>query len=793
LVAFDEYHQLKRIKNEFASYFAGTPVLAIAAQIVILINPAGIGYNSAKPLCGNYVIILDVIASIEINLETRELTGRTVPTQRCSDRYLRLTFVVVSALFMSFPGDAQESTTSQASQPDLMPMPASVSMKTGRLLVTSSFTVATNAYADDRLRNGIARMVRRLAGRTVLSLSYDPAADEQTATLVVQCEGAGDVIPSSGENESYRLQIADKQARLTAPTVVGALRGLETFLQLLQADRGGYYLPAVEIQDQPRFQWRGLLIDVGRHYEPMEVLKRNLDAMAAVKLNVFHWHLSEDQGFRVESKKYPKLQLLGSDGLYYTQDEVKEIISYARERGIRVMPEFDIPGHSTSWLVAYPELGSAPGPYKIERGAGIFEPALDPTREQTYKFLDVLLSEMASLFPDAYMHIGGDENEGKQWDRNPQIQAFMKEKGIKDNHALQAYFNQRVLKILQKHGKKMIGWEEILHPDLPTDAVIHSWRGPASLADAAKKGYNGILSAGYYIDLIFPASQHYIVDPIPENSTLTPTETKRILGGEATMWGEWVSPETIDSRIWPRTAAIAERLWSPRTVTDVDDMYRRLAIISRQLEELGLTHEKNYDMMLRRLAGTADPAPLRTLASVIEPVKEYRRYQMRPQTMLSPLTGLVDATRPDSGSARHLATIVDAFISDVPRFALYRRDINDTLAGWRAAGLALGPLIDRSPALQEARPLADDLSAIAQLGQEAMSYLSSRETPPDQWRDVQLARLAEAAKPKAALEFVVIASVRKLVIAAADQSQFDPRNPAEWKKRITTLAGPERR
>jgi N-acetyl-beta-hexosaminidase len=289
------------------------------------------------------------------------------------------------------------------------------------------------------------------------------------------------------EDESYQLQVSDQKVQLTAPTVVGALRGVETLLQLLSVDRSGSYFPAVKVQDQPRFHWRGLLIDVGRHYQPPEVLKRNLDAMAAVKLNVFHWHLTEDQGFRVESKKFPRLHQLGSDGLYYTQDQIREIIDYARERGIRVVPEFDIPGHSTSWLVGHPELGSAPGPYTIERGAGIFEPALDPTREEVYKFLDIFLGEMASLFPDAYMHIGGDENEGKQWDRNPKIQAFMKEKGIKDNHALQAYFNTRVLKILEKHKKKMIGWDEILQPELPKNAVIHSWRGPAALADAAGK------------------------------------------------------------------------------------------------------------------------------------------------------------------------------------------------------------------------------------------------------------------------------------------------------------------
>src|ERR1043166_926465 len=707
---------------------------------------------------------------------------------------MRLRQHISAALLLSFafntPAQTPAGDAPLAPRHHLMPVPASVRFGAGRLAVNKSFAVAARGHVDERLRAGVARAVRRLEGRTVLELPLELSSDANAAALVVECKGPGQNIPSVDEDESYTLDVTDRQAVLRAATVVGALRGLETFLQLLEGDREGFYVPAVSIGDKPRFRGRGLLIDVGRHYEPLEVLKRNLDAMAAVKLNVLHWHLSEDQGFRIESKKFPKLTGLGSDGLFYTQDEAREIIAYARERGIRVVPEFDMPGHSTSWLVGYPEMGSAPGPYKIERGAGIFEPALDPTREQTYKFLDTFLGEMAALFPDAYMHIGGDENEGKQWDRNQEIQAFMKEKGIKDNHALQAYFNQRVLKILQKHGKKMIGWEEILHPDLPKDAVIHSWRGPASLAEAARKGYHGILSAGYYIDLVFPASQHYLADPIPQDTTLTPEEAKYVLGGEATMWGEWVSPETLDSRIWPRTAAIAERLWSPRNVTDVQDMYRRLSVISRQLEELGLTHEKNYGMLLRRLAASDDTASLRTLASIIEPVKEYHRYQMRPQTMLSPLTGLVDAARPDSETARQFAANVDAFVSDAPRFAIYRPNLEHTLAEWLSASRDLGPMIDRSAALQEARPLEGDLRNIGEVGLEAIAHLSSGDPATPEWRDTSLAKLDEAAKPKAALEFVVIPSVRKLVIAAAELSQLKTTAPAEWKKRVTTLATP---
>jgi hexosaminidase len=676
-------------------------------------------------------------------------------------KYLPVLLIFACAVVAS----AQEPTTPKH---NLMPVPASVKFHPERLAVDSSFKVATRGHSDARLLGGISRFMRRLEGRTVLTLAPGLAPDDQATPLIINCLGPGKNIPGVGENESYRIDITRRQALLTAPTVVGALRGLETLLQLLDADRNGYFLPGVQIDDQPRFPWRGLLIDVSRHFETMEVLKRNLDAMAAVKLNVFHWHLTEDQGFRVESKKLPKLHQLGSDGNYYTQDQVREIIAYARDRGIRVVPEFDIPGHSTSWLVGYPELGSAPGPYAIERRPGIFEPALDPTREEVYKFLETFLGEMAALFPDDYLHIGGDENEGKQWDRNPTIQAYMKQKGIKDNHALQAYFNTRLLKILQKHGKKMIGWDEILQPGLPNDVVIHSWRGTAALAEAARKGYDGILSNGYYIDLIQPASQHYVSDPLPADSTLTPEEAKHVLGGEATMWAEWVTPETIDSRLWPRTAAIAERLWSPRTTTDVPDMYRRLAVISLQLEELGLTHKKNQEMMLRRLVRNDDIGPLRTLVSVIEPVKEYRRYEMRPQTMLSPLTGAVDATTPDSETARKFSWMVREFLDDAPRFQLYRAELSEMFGDWQTSGASLGPVIDRSPALKEIKPLAQNLTQLGETGLEAISYLKLGMPPPKEWRGTSLAKLDEAAKAYGALEFVVVAGVKQLVNAAGE-------------------------
>ncbi len=383
-------------------------------------------------------------------------------------------------------------------------------------------------------------------------------------------------------------------------------------------------MPVVTIKDQPRFAWRGLLIDVGRHFIPLDVLERNLDGMAAVKMNVLHWHLYDNEGFRVESKRFPKLQESGSDGLYYTQDEIREFVAYAHDRGIRVVPEFEMPGHSRSLFAGYPEVASGPRPYTIEPGGA--DAVMDPTREETYKFIDKFIAEMAKLSPDEYFHIGGDEVNGHQWDANPKIQAFIRAHGMKNNQDLQAYFNQRLQKILSKHHKIMMGWDEVLHPDLPKTVVVQSWRGQQSLASAAQQGYSGLLSFGYYLDLMWPASRHYAVDPMSgAAASLNPEEKSRILGGEACMWSEWVTPENIDSRIWPRNAAIAERLWSPPEVQDPGSMYRRLAELNWHLEWLGLTHRSSMILALYRMAGTDDVATLRTLAEVVEPVKDYAR------------------------------------------------------------------------------------------------------------------------------------------------------------------------
>src|SRR5580693_4603547 len=396
---------------------------------------------------------------------------------------------------------------------NVMPLPATLTFGAGRLMVVQTFSVAIAGYNEPRMERAAQRFLRDLGRQTGYFVSLG-LGDVGHASLVIHAEHGSEPVQNLGEDESYVLDVSSTGASLTAPNPLGVLRGLQTFLQLVEITPDGFAAPALKIEDKPRFVWRGLMIDVGRHFIPIGVIKRNLDGMEAVKMNVFHWHLSENQGFRVESHKYPKLQQEGSDGQFYTQEEIRDVIGYARDRGIRVVPEFDMLGHSTAWFVGHPELASGSGPYQIERRWGVFDPAMDPTNEKTYKFLNELIAEMTKLFPDHYFHIGGDEVNGKQWDVNPKIKQFMKSHDLKSNEALQAYFSQRVQKLVTKHGKAVVGWDEVFIPGVPKDIVIQSWRGAASLAQAASQGYQGILSNGYYLDLGWTTARHYAVDPM---------------------------------------------------------------------------------------------------------------------------------------------------------------------------------------------------------------------------------------------------------------------------------------
>ncbi len=655
---------------------------------------------------------------------------------------------------------------------NLMPWPSSVQAGNGDLHIDASFSVALSGHTEPRLDDAVQRFLRQLSRETGIP-AFAKAGASSKATLAIHTDHASKDIQEPGEDESYVLEVSSDGAKLTAPTPLGTLHGLQTFLQLVEAGPRGFDAPVVAIQDQPRFPWRGLMIDVSRHFIPLEVLKRNIDGMEAVKMNVFHWHLSENQGFRIESKKFPKLHGMGSDSMFYTQDDARDLIAYAKQRGIRVVPELDMPGHSTAWFVGYPELASGPGPYGIERKWGVFDPAMDPTNEKLYKFLDELIGEMAKLFPDHYFHIGGDEVNGKQWDANPKIQEFKKAHNLKNNEALQAYFSQRVQKLVTKHGKAVVGWDEVFIPGVPKDIVIQSWRGQASLAQAASQGYRGILSNGYYLDLGWSTARHYAVDPMGgAAANLTPEQQKLILGGESCMWSEYVSAENIDSRIWPRNAAIAERLWSPQSVTDPASMYARMHAISARLELLELTHQKYYRPMLQRIAGPSTPeelAALRTLADVVEPVKDYAREQLAPTepTSATPLNRVVDAVALESDTARRFAELVDKFVAASCHDAGNDARLRSQLTLWRDNDARLEPLTQRSFLVKEVAQTSQDLATLGSTGLAALDFIAKGGGAPDSWRAEQTAAIQQTQKPKAQLLLMPATAVQKLVDAAA--------------------------
>jgi hexosaminidase len=585
-----------------------------------------------------------------------------------------------------------------------------------------------------------------------------------------------------------------------------------------------------------------VLIDVGRHWIPKAVILRNLDAMASVKLNVLHWHLTEYQGFRVESKVFPALHESGANGQYYTQNDIRDVIEYAADRGIRVVPEFDLPGHATSWFVGYPELASAPGPYVLDSVFGVLKPVMDPTREEVYVFLDRFFAEMAGLFPDRYVHIGGDEVVDDQWRENARIRQFMIERDLEDARALQAHFNIRVQQLLEGHGKRMMGWDEILHPELPTrGVVVQTWRNHSSLWESARDGYRAVLSAGYYLDHKQPAGYHYRVDPavipgavtieidstdwkgwnciltlsdmdidgaiylfgegeslrgvtqfmegsagftdamldgnrltfsmesnfgtvkfdvrivgdsltgtarlsfltlqlrgarsggsdmeegepLPEFTRIDPLtdeQATRLLGGEACMWTEMVDASTLESRVWPRAAAIAEKLWSPLALTDdTGDMYRRLMVLDDRLEALGVRHRSYREALLGGMAGEEYLHPLQTLVRLLEEDKFFNRMALYEPELYTttPLDRVVDAAPPESYVAYRFAQDVDSWIAS--RDDALRRQLERTLEAWAANHEQLAPAFALSVRLKEVEPHSAHLAELAHLALEALA------------------------------------------------------------------------
>ena len=632
----------------------------------------------------------------------------------------------------SFLANAQIKTE----QLNLMPWPQSINLTQGSFALNKGFKVNITGNPNPRIFIGATQFLRRLDGRTGLFFSqgFVTGVNEvPNAELQINCVQNGKI--GIHEDESYRLEITSSKITINATSDLGALHALETLLQLLQNDSTSYYFPIAVIEDFPRFNWRGLMIDAARHFQPVDVIKRNLDAMAAMKMNVFHWHLVDDQGWRIEMKTLPKLTQLASDGDFYTQEEIKNIVKYADERGILVVPEIDVPGHGTAILTAYPEIGSKINfdktTYSIERNAGIFTPTLDPSNPKTYQLLGEIFDEVCPLFPGKFFHIGGDENEGKDWDSNPKIQEFKKKNKLANNHELQTYFTMQLIPMLKKHNKELMGWEEIMTKNMSKEAIIHSWKGTnegvaagSSLVNAVKNGYKTVLSNGYYIDLMQGVESHYLTDPMPENILLSAEEKARILGGEATMWSELASPTTIDSRIWPRTAAIAERLWSNENVVDLTSLRKRLKTISFRLEELGITHIRNKAVLLRNISNNQKSEALEDFSNICEPLKIYTRSTDGTESqMYSPLTLFADACTPDATDALEFDAVVNEYLKN--KSLENQVLVTDYLKKWVALNANLVELSKNAPLVQ---PLLLLSKSLADLSEQLLLKITQKQT-----------------------------------------------------------------
>ena len=654
---------------------------------------------------------------------------------------------------------------------NLMPWPQSISVTNGSFALDKNFKVNITGNPNPRIFARTSQFLRRLDGRTGLFFDQGFVTkinEFPSAQLQINCSQSGKV--GINQDESYQLEIQSNKITINANSDLGAMHALETLLQLLQNNSTSYYFPTVTISDSPRFTWRGLMIDAARHFQPVDVIKRNLDAMAAMKMNVFHWHLTDDQGWRIELKNHPKLTQLASDGNYYTQEEIKNIVKYADERGIMVIPEIDVPGHGTAILTAYPEVGSKlnfdKNTYSLERNSGIFTPTLDPSNPKTYQLLSEIFDEVCPLFSGNYFHIGGDENEGKDWDSNPKIQEFKKKNNFANNHELQTYFTMQLIPMLKKHNKQLMGWEEIMTKNLSKDAIIHSWKGSnegiaagQSLVNAVKNGYKTVLSNGYYIDLMLGVENHYLNDPMPKNITLTAEEKARILGGEAPMWSELATPTTIDSRIWPRTAAIAERLWSNENITDMASLRKRMNVISLQLEELGITHIRNKEVLLRNISNNQTNTALEDFSNICEPLKIYSRNSEGTEyKTYSPFTLFADACTPDAKDALGFDAAVTNYLKN--KNLENQILVTDYLKKWINVNAKLIELSSNAPLVHPLLPLSKSLS---DLSQQLLSKIEKKQTVNPN----TLNNLLEQCNSKnhADVELAVYNSLKKLVSA----------------------------
>ena len=454
------------------------------------------------------------------------------------------------------------------------------------------------------------------------------------------------------ETEAYVLQVSKDQVLIRAHTGAGAFYAVQTIRQLLPAEifnqKKSYSdivwkIPCCTIEDAPRFPYRGLHLDVCRHFFPVAFIKKYIDLLATHKLNTFHWHLTEDQGWRIEIKKYPKLQTIAAcrketmighysdtprhyDGAelcgFYTQEEIKEVVDYAQKRFVTIIPEIEMPGHSSAALAAYPELGCTGGPYATETIWGVFEDVYCAENEKTFQFIDDVLNEVCALFPGTYIHVGGDECPKSRWEACPKCQKRMKDESLKDAHELQSYFIKRAEAMLAKHDKKLIGWDEILEGGLAPSATVMSWRGDEGGIAAARSGHDAIMTPGYamYLDHYqsdplteplaiggyLPLERVYNYDPVPE--ALNDDEAKHILGAQGNVWTEYIpNTDQVEYMAYPRVCALSEVVWTAPEKKDWNSFSNRLLTHFKRLENLNVHYAKSfYDVKAAMVNGKVE-------------------------------------------------------------------------------------------------------------------------------------------------------------------------------------------
>ena len=530
-------------------------------------------------------------------------------------------------LFVGIVGSllaCSKQTTGEANY-QVIPLPQEVITSEGQPFKLSSATKVVYPEGNDLM----ARNAEFLGDYLNLPVITSTSPNEKVIELALGLE--------NDNKEAYRLEVTENKVIVTGAREAGVFYGIQTLRKSIPANDRKALLAPVTINDQPRFGYRGVMLDVARHFQPISFIKKYIDLLALHNINRFHWHLTEDQGWRIEIKQYPKLTELGSErketvigkntgeydgkphGGFYTQEEIKEIVAYAQERYIITIPEIDIPGHMLAALTGYPEYGCTGGPYEVATTWGVFDDVLCAGNEETYTFLENILTEVMEMFPSEYIHIGGDEVPKVRWEECLKCQAKIKELGLKDDdkhkkeHYLQSFLTARIEKFLNENGRRMIGWDEILEGELAPNATVMSWRGMAGGIEAAQMGHDVIMTPNSYayfdyyqtsfvedepfaIGGYLPVETVYSFDPTPES--LTDEQKKHILGVQANMWTEYVAtPEHVEYMLLPRMAAISEVQWTAAEKKNYDNFLKRLPQLTDLYDKMGYNYATHvYDV-----------------------------------------------------------------------------------------------------------------------------------------------------------------------------------------------------